>query len=74
MTPVPTVAIRYGDYAEPERWSLTIVRRPLHGLWSLARREEWQVAARTRADAVQCVEYHFGQSALWYRLSEEARQ
>lgn len=50
------------------RFPLAIVRE---GAWWArlpARRERWIVLARTEQEAHRTVEYHFGLTALWYRL------
>lgn len=47
---------------------LEVVREDLSGLGLPSRRECWVVLAETEQGAHRTVEYHFGHSALWYRL------
>ncbi len=60
--------MHYERWRDGQRFPLDVVREDLSWLGLPARRERWIVCARTEQEAHATVEYHFGRSALWYRL------
>jgi len=64
-----TLVIEYAREQDGRRYALDIVREDLSGLGLPSRREEWCIIARNDQEAHHTVEYHFGHSALWYKLA-----
>ncbi len=66
--PVQYAMIHYARWQDGARYPLDIVREGPAMLGSVARRERWIVCARNQQEAHKTVSYHFGHTALWYRL------